>query len=136
MINSLPHWISYWPYGFEMTLQWYFRRIRKVYSEIHSLGNTALPSNLNHISRFLSSWQMHFTEDLLAGLRDVEEWDGMDWEDDHEFLRFKDYVVENERRMKRKLCTVNYTLDEANTLTIIAGEGRPEKVRHQCAPRQ
>ncbi|KAI1783133.1 hypothetical protein LXA43DRAFT_1087143 [Ganoderma leucocontextum] len=124
---SLPHWISYWTYGFEMTVQWYFRRIRKVFAEIYYSSNAALPSNLKPISEFIGCWQTRWAEDVLSGLRNVENWDDADWEDDHVFLKFKDYVMENERRMERSLRGVNYSLDAANTLTIVAGEGRPEK---------
>lgn len=127
-IHSLPHWIAYWTYGFETTVQWYFRRIRKVFAEIHTSSNAALPANFKLISEFVGCWQMRWAEDVLSGLRDVEEWDDFDWEDDHVFAKFKGYVVENEGRMERSLRGVNYYLDAANTLTIVAGEGRPEKV--------
>ncbi|KAI1787462.1 hypothetical protein LXA43DRAFT_1029206 [Ganoderma leucocontextum] len=108
---SLPHWISYWTYGFEMTVQWYFRRIRKVFAEIYYSSNAALPSNLKPISEFIGCWQTRWAEDVLSGLRNVENWDDADWEDDHVFLKFKDYVMENERRMERSLRGVNYSLD-------------------------
>ncbi|RPD68335.1 hypothetical protein L226DRAFT_346944 [Lentinus tigrinus ALCF2SS1-7] len=106
---SLPHWIAYWTYGFEMTVQWYFRRIRKI------------------IGDFISSWHVRWIEDFLSGLRDVEQWDSTDWESDVMFMKFKDYVVENERNIEHNLRGVNYYLDEANTLSIVAGNGRPEK---------
>ena len=112
-----------------MTVQWYFRRIRKVFAEIHFSSNAALPSNHRLISDFINCWQTRWAEDVLSGPRDVEEWDDFDWDDDHVFLKFKDYVVENEARMERSLRGVNYYLDAANTLAIVAGEGRPEKVR-------
>ena len=131
-LNSLPHWISYWTYGFEMTMQWYFRRIRKIFAEIYHSSNAALPSNFKLISEFTGCWQMRWVEDVLSGLRDVDEWDDFDWEDDNVFLKFKDYVVENEGRMERSLRGVNYYLDAANTLTVVAGEGRPEKVGSAC----
>ena len=44
------------------------------------------------------------------------------------FLKFKDYVVENEQKIEHGLRGVKYYLDEANTLSIVAGDGRPEKV--------
>ena len=132
IVNSLPHWISYWTYGFEMTVQWYFRRIRKLYSNIAYLSNAALPANTKPIIWFLTSWQMRWTEDILSGLRDIEEWDNVDWANDSVFLVFRSYVVENETRIERQLRKLKYYLDDANTLTIVAGEGRPEKVRTPC----
>ncbi|KAM5536716.1 hypothetical protein V8D89_009643 [Ganoderma adspersum] len=124
---SLSQWISYWMYGFEITVQWYFRRIRKVFAEIHGFGNAAMPSNLQAISRFFSSWSVHFVEDMLSGLRDIEEWEFVDWDRHHVFLRFKEYVVNTEKQMEERLRTFRYCLDDANTLTIVAGESTPEK---------
>ncbi|RPD68326.1 hypothetical protein L226DRAFT_527321 [Lentinus tigrinus ALCF2SS1-7] len=124
---SLPHWIAYWTYGFEMTVQWYFRRIRKVISEIARATVEALPANRKIIADFVSSWDVHWIERFLAGLRDVKQWDSTDWESDVIFLKFKDYVVENERKLEHNLRGVNYYVDEANTLSIVAGNGRPEK---------
>ncbi|RPD72434.1 hypothetical protein L226DRAFT_154051 [Lentinus tigrinus ALCF2SS1-7] len=127
---SLPHWIAYWTYGFEMTVQWYFRRIRKVISEIAWATVQALPANRKIIADFISSWHVRWIEDFLSGLRDVEQWDNTDWESDGMFLKFKDYVVENERKFEHNLRGVKYYLDEANTLSIVAGDGRPEKQAH------
>ncbi|RPD69593.1 hypothetical protein L226DRAFT_446030, partial [Lentinus tigrinus ALCF2SS1-7] len=114
--------------GFEMTVQWYFRRIRKVISEITQATVEALPANRKIIGDFISSWTVRWIEDFLSGLRDVEQWDSTDWESDVMFLKFKDYVVENERKLEHNLRGVKYYLDETNTLSIVAGSGRPEKV--------
>ncbi|KAI0699900.1 hypothetical protein C8T65DRAFT_296564 [Cerioporus squamosus] len=124
---SLPHWIAYWTYGFEMTVQWYFRRIRKVIADIVRATFEALPANRKIISDFITSWQVRCVEDILSGLRDVEQWDSTDWESDVMFLKFKDYVVEHEQKIEHNLRGVKYVIDEANTLKIVAGDGRPEK---------
>ncbi len=114
--------------GFEMTVQWYFRRIRKVIAYIAGATIDTLPANRKIIADFISSWQVRWVEDFLSGLRDVEQWDDTDWESDSMFLKFKDYIVENEQKIDRSLQGVKYVIDEANTLKIVAGDGRPEKV--------
>lgn len=111
-----------------MTVQWYFRRIRKIISDIVDATIEALPANRKIIADFISSWPVRWVEDFLSGLRDVEQWDDTDWESDVMFLKFKDYVVENEQKIDHNLRGVKYVIDEANTLKIVAGDGRPEKV--------
>lgn len=111
-----------------MAVQWYFRRIRKVIVDITSATVEALPANRKIIADFVSSWHVRWVEDVLSGLRDVDEWDSIDWASDTMFMKFKDYVIENERKMEHNLRGVNYVIDEANTLSLVAGDGRPEKV--------
>ena len=112
-----------------MSIQWYFRRIRKVISEFVLATRTALPANYKTVSSFIKSAQVQGVEDILSGLRDIEQWDDFRWDTDATFLKFKDYITEVEDRMERNLRSIKYYIDEANTLTIVAGTGRPEKVR-------
>ena len=111
-----------------MSVQWYFRRIRKVIADIVGATFEALPANRKIISEFITSWHVRWVEDFLSGLRDIDQWDNTDWVSDVMFLKFKDYVIENEQKMERGLRGVKYVIDEANTLRIVAGDGRPEKV--------
>ncbi len=118
--------------GSEMTVQWYFRRIRKLFSQLSTTMRAVLPSNRDIVSSFVSSESFSLVEDLLSGLVDVDEWDDVYWEDDGAFIKFTEYVLDNEARIERNLHSVRYRIDEANILTIVAGEGRPEKVRLPC----
>lgn len=111
-----------------MTAQWYFRRIRNLFAEIGSAIPAVLPANRKIAADFVHSWEVCVVEDLLGGLRDVEQWDDMDWEDDAIFLKFKDHVLDTEAKMERGLRAVKYCIDAANTLIIVAGDGRPERV--------
>ncbi|ESK82998.1 hypothetical protein Moror_11766 [Moniliophthora roreri MCA 2997] len=124
---SLSHWTAYWAYGFEMTVQWYFRRIRKLFADIFAASKQALPANRQIIAKFISSWAAKRVEDLLSGLRAVDEWDDINWDSDATFSKFKDYIIKSEMNMDRSLRTVNYYIDAANTLSMVTGAGRPEK---------
>lgn len=125
---SLPRWIAYWTMGFEMTTQWYYRRIRRLFSLLSDSSKDVLPANRKLVSQFMDSWSIQATENLLAGCRDVSDWDGMDWADHSIFLKFKYWVLENERRMNKVLRTLVYYIDQDNTLNIVTGGGRPEIV--------
>ncbi|KAI0779272.1 hypothetical protein C8Q74DRAFT_1367187 [Fomes fomentarius] len=124
---SLPHWIAYWTYGFEMSQEWYFRRIRKSVSNICAATRVALPANRRILNEFIDSFEMQFVEDLLSGLRGFEQWDYTDWDSDVTFLKFKDYILDNETRMEKTLKRLKYYIDDTNTLTLVVGAGRPEK---------
>ncbi|KAF8553591.1 hypothetical protein OG21DRAFT_1441706 [Imleria badia] len=123
---SLPRWIAYWTMGFEMTTQWYYRRILRLFSLLSDSSKDVLPANRKVVSQFMHSWSIHATEDLLAGCRDVNDWDGMDWADHSIFLKFKSWVLENEGRMNKVLRTLVYYIDQDNTLNIVTGGSRPE----------
>jgi hypothetical protein len=114
--------------GFELTQQWYFRRIRKLFAEIQKAASCILPTNRLIISEYVNNWQFGFITDLVASLRNVNNFDDVDWECDTLFSRFKDYVVEDENRIDNILRTLNYTVDDEGTLLIIAGAARLEKV--------
>ena len=111
-----------------MTNQWYFRRIRRLFSDIQGAASRILPTNRLAVSEFVHGWSLSFVEDIMSGLRDVEEFDEVDWEYDILFARFKDYVLEEEAKLEKTLGTVNYFLDDENTLALVAGHDRPEKV--------
>ncbi|KAI0369608.1 hypothetical protein BV20DRAFT_945606 [Pilatotrama ljubarskyi] len=123
---SLPRWVAYWMYGYELTLRWYVRRIRALFSAIHFASRAVLPANFALVGTFLSSPQVYFAESLLSGLH---AGDGRSSTDDWEatFTRFKDYVVGHENRLEGKLRRVKYYIDDSNTLTgLIVGRERPE----------
>lgn len=126
--TSLPRWIAYWTIGFEMTTQWYYRRIRRLFSLLSESSKDVLPANRRVVSQFLDSWSIHATERLLAGCQDVSDWDRMDWAHDSRFLKFKPWVLKNERSMNKILRRLVYFIDQDNTLNIVTGGGRPETV--------
>lgn len=111
-----------------MTVQWYFRRIRRTIALMYRGLDGTLLANRQLISDFVSSRQVWWVEDFLSGLGSVSAFDSTDWDSDVTFLKFKDYVVDNEQKIERKLRDIGYYIDEANTLTLVAGNGRPEKV--------
>ncbi|KAI0355808.1 hypothetical protein OH77DRAFT_1539828 [Trametes cingulata] len=123
---SLPRWIAYWMYGYEMTLRWYSRRIRDTFAAIHFASRNILPANFTYVGTFISSAQICFAESLLSGLHpDDARSAGDDWETT--FAKFKDYVVGREKRLAEKLRRIKYYIDESNTLTgLIVGRERPE----------
>jgi len=128
-IPSVPRWIAYWTIGFEMTIQWYGRRILKLFSSLSEASKAVLPANRVAVGQFMQGWSIRNTECLLSGLRDIDSWDDVDWAHNRLFLRFKEWVLQNERTMNEVLRKLVYYIDQDNTLNTVTGGGRPEKVR-------
>lgn len=110
-------------------MQWYHRRIRALLSSIHVASRSVLLANSATLGAFLMSPQLSFAENLLSGLRTSDGRSGADWDWDNAFAKFKNYVVDHESQLAKRLRRVRYLVDEANTLsTLIVGSERPETV--------
>ena len=68
-------------------------------------------------------------ENILCGLRGASTWEATDWNHNKLFSKFKDYVLDEERKLKTILRRLAYNIDQDNTLNTLMGNSRPEKVR-------
>ncbi|KAL0568234.1 hypothetical protein V5O48_013761 [Marasmius crinis-equi] len=123
---SLPKWIAYWTVGFEMTTQWYYRRICRLLLLIARSSRGVLPANWRAVSEFMYSGPIDALQRQLAGLKRVTDWDWTDWVDNYVFLKFKDWIVETERKMEEILEKLVYYIDQDNILYTVTGGGRAE----------
>ena len=120
--------------GFEMTAHWYFRRIRKLLSDLSQSAVRALPGNRRIINAFMTSSRLMFIEDLLSGLDNIEDPDGVAWDSNMPFSQYRDYLTDIENRMETTLRELEYFIEDEDTLRLVVGSGRPEKVRYILAP--
>lgn len=63
---------------------------------------------------------------LVAGIH-ITDSDHGD-EDEYQHSSFKDYVDNNEKRLRRNLKSYEYCIDDINTMTLITGPARLEEV--------
>jgi hypothetical protein len=108
-----------------MTTNWYWRRIQKSLVLIFVAFRDILPANRAAFNLY-SAWTF---ESILSGLQGSGQWEGTDWDHDKLFSRFKDYVMDEERKLKTILRRLAYNIDQDNTLLTLTGGSRPEKVR-------
>ena len=126
---SLVRWIAYWTAGFEMTTNWYWRRIRKNLNKVVCACGATLPANRAAVHEYLQRWIFQPIDEVLAGLQGTSEWDSIrDWDEHSLFSEFKDYILDEERRLKTTLRRLSYNIDQDNTLYLLTRGGRPEKV--------
>jgi hypothetical protein len=88
-----------------------------------------LPENRHDISAYMRYKRIGFVEDLLSGLRGVQKYGKIRWANHPVFSRFKDYITEKEKRIETLLHGLQYEIDDSNTLYIITGSSRIEKVK-------
>ncbi|KAF9041891.1 hypothetical protein BDZ89DRAFT_1034712 [Hymenopellis radicata] len=124
---DLLRWIAYWTIGFELSINWYYRRIIQLIDEVTKQSKKVLPLNRKIVNDFILSSSVYFIDGLCNGLQSATGFDSVDWDNNPLFDRFKSYILEEEQRMEKMLRTVTYNLDDENTLTLVTGGGRPEK---------
>lgn len=111
-----------------MTCQWYFRRIRIALAAIGDASRETFPGNRGQVGGFVNSRAIITIERILSGLRGIDDWDGVDWENHTVFLKFKDWILGDEKRYKTMLRRLSYCIDQDNTLNTVTRGGRPESV--------
>ena len=127
--HSIIRWIAYWMTGFEMTTNWYWRRIRKNLNRVVCDCGAILPANRASVYKYLQ-WQIFQPiDEVLAGLRGAGEWDSIeDWNNHGVFSKFQGYVLNEEQRLKSTLCRLSYDINQDSTLHVLTQGGRPEEV--------
>ena len=97
-------------------------------ARIAIISKEVLPSNKNLMDLFNGSWwSSYYLDRMLAGVHEAV----VDTADNPQlFERFKDYIEEEEAKMTKKLHSIMYFIDATNTLNLVTGSGRLEKVCH------
>lgn len=80
------------------------------------------------VNQFVTCIPLGYIDSLLAGLRNPSRHHAVDWDCNPQFVKFKDSIVQQEDEIEAILCSVTYNLDDENTLTLVTGGDRPEKV--------
>jgi hypothetical protein len=111
-----------------MAVNRYYRLLIGDFARLNDAACHVLPTNRAAVNRFIDSDAVYYIDALLSGMEDKEEYDHFDWTYDKTFGRFKEYIFQRELSMQRILAKLRYDIDQENTLTLVAGNGRPETV--------
>jgi hypothetical protein len=107
----------------------YYRLLLRGFADLNDAARDVLPVNRMVVNEFINSGQVYFINVLLSSIENTEQYDHFDWESDETFNYFKEYILRRELVMKRMLIQLWYYINEENTLTLVAGDDRPETVR-------
>ena len=103
-----------------MAMTRYIVQIDQLLNKMFAVKSLVLPANRRFVERYLDAVWTLITE-LTLGFRRAE------WSDTMR-EKFESYVVEEEDRVRKKLETIRYDIDGADTLILVVGPGRIEKV--------
>ena len=111
-----------------MTATYYRDKIVEICAKMFSIRPLIHSSNRNAVDKYLQTvWKRVCT--LTSSLVSTSQADTLQ-------ARFQSYVDAEEQRLREGLETVRYDIDAIDTLSLITGPGRIEKVRISCPPPQ
>jgi hypothetical protein len=111
--------------GFKRSIIDYAHKIEDLFAKMEGVRSTVLPPNREAIDRyFVYVWGCVHSLTAAVISQDSSESSGPD-----DSKRFLSYLEAEEARLENNLRAVDYIIDGADTLPLIAGVGRIEKVR-------
>jgi hypothetical protein len=127
-VSSAPHtttFISESPIGFRESIINYAKEIEELFAKMEGVRATVLPPNREALDEYFADvWEPVHT--LAAAVISLSP-------DTSNPEKFKPYLEAEEARLGARLNSVDYVIDGTDTLTLITGAGRIEKVcTSQC----
>ncbi len=113
-----------------MALIHYHMHIRTLLQQMHTAAEQTLPPNRVFIDSFLAAVPFTQLDSLLSGFQEQMAygyhgiWNWSDWS------MFLPYVQDEEKRLKAQLEAFQYSIDAPDSLLLITGSGRLERVSH------
>ena len=143
MSRSLPHWLAFWAngeqdtsfyptlhsviVGFKWSIINYARKIEDLFAKMEGVRSVVLPPNREAVDEYFG-YVWNDVHTLTAAVLSQSSPQSSVPDD---FKRFQSYLEAEEVRLGNNLRAVDYVIDEVDTLPLIAGVGRIEKVRIQ-----
>ncbi|KAJ7584946.1 hypothetical protein C8J56DRAFT_1053351 [Mycena floridula] len=116
---SLPRWIAYWAIGWHQSLFMYRSKINDLMAKMFALLPKVKPLNQQLVNDYLAAVYVGITS-LQDGVSDCIINDALQ-------EKFAGHVNGEEARLNDNLEAVHYSIDAADTLLSVTGEGRIEK---------
>jgi len=112
-----------------MTCTSYCEKIEEIFDAMIRIADNVLPENRKEVNAYI----YHVWKRVTVFVRSIKR----EKERDTEELRakFESYVVAEEARLHRNLEDIRYDIDSYDTVTLVAGNARPEAVIFQTSSR-
>jgi hypothetical protein len=111
--------------GFKWSIIDYAQKIEDLFAKMQGVRSVVLPPNREAVDRYFGcAWEVVHTL-TAAVLSQSSQSSGTD-----ESKKFKPYLEAEETRLENNLKAVDYIIDGVDTLPLITGMGRVEKVRN------
>jgi hypothetical protein len=110
--------------GFKWSIIDYAQKIEDLFAKMEGARSAVLPPNREAVDRYFAfAWEVVHTL-TAAVLSQSSQSSGTD-----ELKRFKSHLEAEETRLGNNLKAIDYIIDGVDTLPLITGMGRVEKVR-------
>ncbi|KAF8498941.1 hypothetical protein BU17DRAFT_59228 [Hysterangium stoloniferum] len=119
---SLLHWIAYWAVGWHQSINHYAAKIRQVFAKMFAILPNITDINLPHIHKYI--------DQVYQDVTTVEASVNPCFVNEALQAKFSDYIESEETKLRKKLETIRYDIDDADTLLLITGGGRIGKYIH------
>jgi hypothetical protein len=107
--------------GFKWSIVDYSRKIEVLFAKMEGVRSMVLPPNRGSVDRYFAYvWEAVHTLTAAA----LSQYSRPD-----DLKRFKSYLKAEKARLRNNLQAVDYVIDGIDTLPLITGVGRIEKVR-------
>ena len=143
MSRSLPHWLAFWAIGkpntsfyptfhsiiagFKWSIIDYAHKIEELFAKMEGVRCMVLPPNQKAVNRYFANvWRAVHALTAAVISQTSSQSSGPDYPE-----RFKPYLKAEEVRLGNNLKAVDYVIDGVDTLPLISGVGRIEKVKIQ-----
>lgn len=122
--RSIPHWLAYWAIGWKIFASQYVDKIKELLSKMRVAIPRVHPRNRRAVDNYFNIWW--WCAFLLLGMPEHGR-------PEAEFStppdRFQEYIDLEEQRIRGNLEKIKYDIDASDTLSLVLGSGRLEKVR-------
>ncbi|KAI0265443.1 hypothetical protein BC834DRAFT_825092 [Gloeopeniophorella convolvens] len=117
---SLLHWLAFWAIGWKSSMIWYANRLEDLFARIEGIYSQVLAPNREVVAFYQAKVRrlLHTFTSTLRGEEYAPHWD-----------KFSTYVEEQEKLLIANLQTIDYSIDAVDTIALVTGENRLEKVR-------
>ena len=141
MSSSLPHWLAFWAVGkpntssyptphsiiagFKWSIIEYALKIEDLFAKMEGVRSMVLPPNREAVDLYFEyAWTCVHTLTAAVLSQHSSQQSGPD-----DPKRFNSYLEAEEARLGNNLRAVDYVIDGIDTVPLIAGVGRIEKVK-------
>lgn len=120
ILLSLCHWIAFWSIGWHQSIVIYKTKIRELIAKMFAIMPSVLPSNRAYTNDYLDL--------VYRGVTSLESAIAPCFITESLQEKFRSYVEAEENRLRDNLRDVRFDIDARDTLELVAGPGRIERV--------
>ncbi|KAJ7315149.1 hypothetical protein DFH08DRAFT_422699 [Mycena albidolilacea] len=123
---SVVKWLAFWAAGFRILCASYAQAIQNARSRMIAITADVLPPNRARVDKYMISRSFHVVDLVVRAV--LSDWDENTDNDEALMSCFTDYMQSEEEHLTNGLERFAWEIDAPNTLQLIAGTGRVERV--------